>query len=134
MINKSLVLASKLFPTIFEGGCRQYHFSFIWYKRKRLMSIGVNHPNKPAAKALYFAKRYGCKKGIKYPYVHSEIDALSRLFGRVYIDGRYTVINIRLNSLGELQNSRPCRDCRQVLEALGVSYIYSTSTGFLYDN
>jgi hypothetical protein len=130
MTKRSLEIATELFPNIYEGSDRQYHFSFIWFKRKRLLSIGLNNPNKPNAKALYFANRYSLTKQRKYPYIHSEIDAISRLFGRFYIDNQCTMVNIRINSLGELQNSHPCKDCKQVLDALDVNYIYSTTTGF----
>lgn len=129
-IDKSLKLSYSLYPKYFEGTDRQYHFSFLWYKRKRLVAVGVNNPSQPSAKALYFANRYNLRKQKEYPYIHSEVEAIARVFGKFYIDERCTMVNIRINSLRELQNSRPCRDCEQLLTALNVSCVYSTTTGF----
>lgn len=75
-------------------------------------------------KVLKFARRFGIKHWIKFPYAHSELSAISKLWGKYYIDKDVKIVNIRLNSFLKLQNSKPCKNCMKILSALGVSKIY----------
>lgn len=94
------------------------------------MSIGQNYPDNTNAKAMRFAKRFRNRKQIKYPYLHAEVDMLSKLWGKYYIDSKMKVVVLRLNSNGELKNSKPCAGCSNIFSALGVEKIwYSTKGG-----
>lgn len=131
IVDRSINLAHSLFPVAYSGKrkYRTYHFSFAWRSNK-LLSIGQNDPDKTNAKAMWFAKRFGNKKQIQYPYLHAEVDMLSKLWGRYYIDSKMKVVVLRINSGGQLRNSRPCSGCNNILSALGVDKIwYSTKDG-----
>ena len=94
------------------------------------MSIGQNYPDNTNAKAMRFAKRFKNKKQVDYPYLHAEVDMLSKLWGRYYIDSKMKVVVLRINSKGELQNSKPCPSCSNIFSALGVGKIwFSTKNG-----
>ena len=108
---------------------RTFHFSFAW-KKNKLISIGINNPFMVNSKALKFAQRFNTKKQIKYPYLHAEIDMISRVWGKTRIDGSIKVVVLRLNSEGQLKNSKPCKSCASILEALDVDNIWwSDSVG-----
>lgn len=135
IIQKSLEIALALFPETYKmrkkGAGHNYHFTFAWYKGKKLVAIGQNQPAKPSKKALNFARRYKTHHQLKYSYLHSEIHAISKLFGRIWIDSDLTIINIRLNRWFQLQNAKPCKSCSKILSALKIkNVIYSTPKGF----
>ena len=130
-INKSIAIAKSLFPESYQKKTKYqpFHFAFLWMKN-RLISIGQNIVDKPSAKALYFAKRFGSEKQKKYPYMHAEINAIQRAWGKVHIDSSMSLISLRLSVNGNLQMAKPCRDCQSVLSALNIESVWwSTSTG-----
>ena len=131
IFDKSVKISESLFPEIYDSTkkYRTFHFSFAW-KKNKLISIGINNPFMVNSKALKFAQRFNTKKQIKYPYLHAEIDMISRVWGKTRIDGSIKVVVLRLNSAGQLKNSKPCRSCASILEALDVDNIWwSDSVG-----
>lgn len=133
ILDKSYEIALKLFPERYKKHKSKnfYHFSFIFHRNK-LVSVGVNSQDKPNAKALYFAKRFGIKRRIEFPFIHSEIDSVARLWRKYHIDSSLACVNVRINRFGELKNSKPCDDCSTVLMALGIDEIYyTTDEGFM---
>ena len=124
-ILKSIEIAKKLFPSAYDAKkrYRTFHFSFAW-KRNKLLSIGQNVPHYPSGKALKFAKMVNTPKTIRYPYLHSEVDMISKLWGKTRVDGNLKVISIRINRFGNLCNSKPCKSCSTILSALDVSDIW----------
>ena len=130
-IKRSVEIAQSLFPQTYEErtGYRTYHFAFGWYKNK-LLSIGQNRTDTPSGRALKFARRFNNTETIKYPFLHAEVDLISRLWGRHYINNKLKVVVIRLNRFGEMQNSKPCSNCSNILSALDVNKIWwSTNRG-----
>ena len=130
-VDKSVQLALSLFPEAYseKRGYRTFHFAFGW-KKNKLLAIGQNYPDKPSGKALRFPRMFKTPHTIAYPYLHAEIDVVSRLWGKVYIDNNIKIVVIRLNRTGQLQNSKPCKSCKTVLDALGVEDIWwSTNKG-----
>ena len=130
-ISKSIEIALSLFPETYsqKQGYRTFHFAFGW-KKNELLAIGQNHPNKPSGKALRFARMFKTHETIAYPYLHAEIDLISRLWGKIHIDNNVRIVVIRLNRTGQLQNSKPCKSCRTVLDALSVEDVWwSTKEG-----
>lgn len=105
------------------------HFAFI-YRKNKLLSIGQNDPTSTNAKSRKLAKRFGAKKPLVYPYIHAEIDVISKLWGRLYIDKIFTLVSIRLNRHGELRISKPCKDCQIVLSSLCIPVIFYDGKGF----
>lgn len=130
ILDQSTITAETLLPKVCLTRKRNkiFHFAF-GYKKNKLLAIGQNNPEQTSAKALRLSKRF--QTGIKYPYMHAETDLISRLWGKYYIDSSLKVVVIRLNRLGELRQSKPCRRCDKVLKALGVNKVWwSTNCGF----
>jgi len=124
-IDRSVDIAQSLFPQAYEerSGYRTYHFAFGWCKNT-LVAIGQNRPDAPSGRALKFAKRFNNTQTIKYPFLHAEVDLISRLWGRFYINNKLKVVVIRLNRFGKMQNSKPCSSCANILDALDVNKIW----------
>lgn len=99
-----------------------FHYSFIVINND-VIGYGLNQPT-PA----------NFPKLASYPYgtwVHSEVDAFFK-HKRKLRDEKFSVINIRLNSFGELRNSKPCECCNNFLRAVGANEVYySTEQGFV---
>lgn len=126
-VEKSLKIAKELFP---QDYCRRkkyrtFHYAF-GFIGKELVGIGLNQPDIPNAKALYFGKRFGVEQFKKYSYLHAEIALLSKFWGKFHIDENLSIYLVRLNKNGEEQNSKPCKSCQTVLNALGVSEVFWT--------
>lgn len=121
---KALQLSLSLFEGSLDLNSRklQYHFSFL-FERNKIVSVGQNQYDL-SAKALYFANRYNIPQKKSFPYLHSEISAISRLWGKIRVDGRLKLVNVRFLKSGEMGISKPCPDCMEVLNALGIDQIY----------
>ena len=131
IVDKSAQLALSLFPQAYskKRGYRTFHFAFAWRKNE-LLAIGQNYPDKPSGKALRFARMFKTRSTMTYPYLHAEIDMISRLWGKIHIDNNIKVVVLRLNSRKQFQNSKPCKSCTSVLTALNVEDIWwSTNEG-----
>ena len=124
-IDKSIKIAIQLFPMAYSNkrSYQAFHFSFL-YKRNKLISIGQNNINQESAKAKKFADTFGLKIQKRFPYIHSEIDSLSKVWGKQYIDGFYSMVVIRLNKSFNLQMSKPCSSCSKVLRAIGLCKVW----------
>lgn len=127
-IKKSIEYSRKLLS---KNSTDFQHFAFI-FKKNKLLSIGQNDPTSTNAKSTKLAKRFGAKKPLIYPYIHAEIDAISKLWGKLYIDKIFTLVSIRLNRHGELRISKPCKDCQIVLKGLCIPVIFYDGKSF-YD-
>jgi len=131
IISQSLGIAQSILPKACEQRKKNkicFHFAF-GYKKNKILAIGQNNPEKTSAKALRLSKRFNTD--IKYPFLHAETDLISRLWGKHYIDNNLKVVVIRLNKNGELRNSKPCRRCDKILQALDVTKIWwSVNDGF----
>lgn len=133
IFDKSYAIALSLFPDRYKSHKSKnfYHFSFL-FCRNKLLAVGVNIQDKPNAKALFFARRFGLKRRIEFPFIHSEISGVQKLWGKYHIDSSIKLVNVRINKFGELKNSKPCDDCYAVLHGLGIDEIYySTNEGFV---
>lgn len=122
IIKRSTKISYDLFesaPQIFKFN----HFAFIWHKNK-LVSIGKNDPVSTHRKALYFGERYNIEKFKRWPFIHAEISAVSKCWGRCVLDKSYSLVVIRIDKNGKLNNSQPCKNCSQILEAIGITKIY----------
>ena len=131
IIDNSIQLAYSLFPETYANKRKyqSFHFTFV-YERNKLISIGQNIIDIPNAKAIKFANRFGVVEKYRSKFLHSEISALSKLYGRFHIDNRLKVVNIRLNKDMVLCNSKPCPNCQIVLDAFGLNRIwYSNELG-----
>lgn len=94
------------------------HFSFI-VQGGRIVEYGWNTYRIPPV-------HYGYKKGT----THSEIDAYRKARG-IMDDGKFVIVNIRLNKHGEMRLSAPCELCYTIMKELGCGEFYfSTDCGF----
>lgn len=80
-------------------------------------------------KAVRLAQRFGAQKPLKFPFVHAETDAISKLWGKKYIGRSLTLVSIRMNRFFELRNSEPCKDCKLVLSGLSLPYVFFDKNG-----
>lgn len=119
------MLAQRFFMDSLESK-NTFHFAFLW-KKNMLISSGQNNPNKPSAKAAYFANRFNLEKQKKYPYLHAELDAISKVWGKIYIDGKFSLVSLRLSGKGILRNAKPCKNCQHTINSIGINDVYWSS-------
>lgn len=120
VINMNNKLKKRVLDTAFAmskfANCKSKHISFIVDKNK-ILSVGWNDGWKthPLAK----------KHGYRFSSIHSELAAIIR----IGIDNCHglTLINVRVNSLGEIRISKPCSICQSWLSTLGLKQIYYTN-------
>jgi deoxycytidylate deaminase len=102
---------------------RKYHFAFI-FRRKKIISVGINSPHSYDSMTKYFGYRYKIPKYQEYCHAHAEIDAISQCWGRTILDSSYTLIVMRINSIGRLCDSKPCDRCQPVLDRIGLKDVW----------
>lgn len=130
ILDRSLELANSLLPLEYSNrsGYRTYHFAFIW-KRNKLLATGINGIDE-SPKCVKMGQTFNSQYMQEFPYVHAEIDAISKLWGRTQITGNLSMVVIRLNKRRELMESRPCQHCMPVLAKLGLTNkLYYSSGG-----
>lgn len=96
----------------------QLHFSFIM-KKKKIISFGYNNAWKSSPYAL--------KYGHRFLAIHSELMAIKNFpypVGELY---RFTFVNVRLRTNGEIALSKPCECCQRMLDAFGINELYYTT-------
>lgn len=125
-IQKSIEYSKKLFN---KNSTKSQHFAFIFRKNK-ILSIGQNDMSCTNAKSPKIAKRFGAQKPLIYPYIHAEIDAISKLWGEIYINKKLTLVSLRLNRYGDLRISKPCDDCEIVIRSLNLPVIFYDGSRF----
>jgi len=106
-------------PLCLEVPRQKKHISLIFHK-KRLVSVGANffktHP-----KAL--------KLGYQFNEMHSELDAFRKL-DRNMKNKKLTLVNVRMNSHGQLRMSRPCGICSGWCVEVFDKIYYTDDEGF----
>lgn len=129
ILRKSIDIAYSLFQPSREQAV--YHFSFGFHGNK-LIGMGQNEPARPNGRAMKIAKIF-CNNHFKeFPYLHSETDLIGRLWGKVHLDRKLVLVNIRLNRHGKIRKSRPCKNCQLILDSLYIENIIwsNDSNGF----
>lgn len=131
-LDKSVEMAEAMFPAEYDNrdGYQSFHFCFIW-KRNKLLSVGVNDVNRENGRVLTFAQKFNVP--VLWPYMHAEINAISKLWGRHIIDQSLKTVVIRINKHFHLKNSKPCENCMPIMEKLGMTnkLWYSTNHGIV---
>lgn len=132
ILDKSLDVAFQLYNQELN---KPQVFCFI-YDGKRLLSIGQNEMETKNAKALYFGKRYKIPHLIEFPFIHAEIDAIGKLWGKHHITGTEKVVVVRLKKSGTTAKERkiiipalakPCDSCYNVLQPIGLRRVWWTT-------
>lgn len=95
------------------------HISIITNKRLHILSLGFN-----SGKTHTLTQKYG----YKYPVIHSELDALTKLS---YTDKQQSLylFNYRFNHNGVIGQSRPCEYCLPWCVTVFDKIFYSTKDG-----
>lgn len=127
-IDRSLDTAYKLFPAKYRDeknakrGWKAIHFAFV-YRRNTLLAIGQNSYTEDGR----IVKFRRLAPAMRFNYPHAELDCLSKLWGREHIDGSMRMVVVRLNRHGMLCDSKPCSNCRDVLNALCLTDVYASN-------
>lgn len=125
IVDRSIKIAHKIFPEVYynqKSHNVNYHFAF-GYCRNKLIKIGIND-YAPSNKARKLGEIFGVNHYKKWPYLHAEIDLISKLLGWYHIDSSLKVVVVRLNKFHALQMSKPCPNCTSILKALNISEVY----------
>jgi len=103
------------------------HYAFI-VQHNQIVEWATNGRLEPPLHYGY----HSSKNDITFvPKFHAEIWAYKRARG-ILEDGFFEIINIRLNKLGKLRLSKPCRPCFELLSAVGCkNFYFSSEVGFL---
>jgi len=94
------------------------HFSFIVRKRE-IISIGWNSYVKTHPEAI--------KWGFPFRYRHSELHAIIKFPDKIGEIRKCQLYNVRVNRLGEVGMSRPCRYCLPMVLDFGFKKIHYTN-------
>ena len=99
---------------------RTKHFTFI-LRRNKVISFGWNKGFKTSV--------YAARLKYKYPYLHSEIDALKNFPWPNRELSKCKLVNLRIGGdKRELMISRPCEYCEPVLRYMEIGEIYYTDS------
>lgn len=120
ILKKSISIAYSLFLPSREQ--ESYHFSFGFHGSK-LIGMGQNEPFRPNGRAMKIAKIFSNHHFQEFPYLHSETDLIGRLWGKMYLDRKVALVNIRLNRHGKLRKSRPCKNCQLILDSFNIENV-----------
>lgn len=63
----------------------------------------------------------------EYRYRHAEVRVLRKARGIMSIRNPFDVINTRLNRIGKMRNSYPCKRCRLALRLVGCHSVWYTN-------
>lgn len=115
-------MSRAMFPNQYKMSSQyqSYHFCFIW-KRNTLLSVGTNNVEQENGRVIFFANKFKVPEMKRFPYIHAEIDAISKLWGRHHIDSSLKTVVIRINKDYDIRNSKPCDRCNSVLNQLGLT-------------
>lgn len=100
---------------------RSKHFSYLC-QGNHIICHGYNRNRKthPLAQKYY-----------RYPFIHSELSAILRFPDRPVELKQCTLYNIRVNKVGQILLSRPCKNCQRLLLDFGIAKVfYSNEFGY----
>jgi deoxycytidylate deaminase len=100
------------------------HVSFIT-RRNTIICYGFND----ILKTHPMSKRFG------YPNenIHSELAAIKNFSLPVSELKKYTLFNVRIDRNGQFNNSKPCKNCRRMLEYFGIKKVYFSTKKGMFD-
>ena len=105
------------FDLIDKPSTLNLHYSFILL-RNNVLSIGWSS-TKTTPMAL--------KIGYRYQSCHSELSSIKRFILPPSELRRCKLVNIRINRLGQIQNSEPCKFCKKFLKEFDFREIWYTT-------
>lgn len=93
------------------------HFSFI-VKKNRIRSIGINNTKKTCPLSYKFNPLW--------PYVHSEMSAVSKFDGKLSELSNCILVNVRLDKQGKVMMSKPCKNCLRMIQIFDFKKVIYT--------
>lgn len=103
------------------------HYSFV--VQGKIIEWGTNNNKVPA---LHYGYHSRIEDHRFKPKTHSEVAAYWKAKGLLERNRSFDLINIRLNRMGQMRNSKPCFCCYGLLKALGCdTFYYSTEDNFM---
>ena len=126
ILEMSLALAGK-----HRSFQRCKHFTFI-YEKNKLMSVGINNPKTHPwnLKFNYINKQKN--KISEMVGTHSEMCAVRKM-GYSYSFEGLILINTRVNRNNQIDYSKPCNGCLQMICELGFSKVFYTNKHKKFD-
>lgn len=101
---------------------KTFHTTFI-YKGSKLLKIGHNSYTKLHREHKFGKYRPTKDDSSRYTAgIHSEMDAIIKLGQTDCSD--LTFVNVRINNTGEPAISKPCLNCKRVLEQVGFKTLW----------
>ncbi len=98
-----------------------YHYAFA-IKKNKILEVGKNQPEYESKNALYLGRIYSIKKWNVYPFLHAESDLISRL-DKDYHNNKTEILSLRINRHGRFKLAKPCINCQQLLDKIGITKI-----------
>ena len=121
-------IARAMYPKV-SNRKENYHLTFVW-RGGKIISIGENSNKTHTINVRYNKKinRYGVdisdSKGSC-----SELNAYIKLRNNTNMDySKLTMINIRINRNGSLDNSHPCPSCKNLIKFISPKKCYHTNS------
>lgn len=114
IIKKAISIAKAICPETQSQGLRTSHVAFL-IKKNKIIKIGWN-------------KKRTHPQICKHPYhegyvgIHAELDAVLKSGEDELHD--HSMIVLRFDRKGKLNNSKPCPGCASVLSQVGITDIY----------
>ncbi len=100
------------------------HFSFL-VRKNNVLSTGWNYQFKTHPLAVKF--------GYKYPYIHSEISAITKFPQKVENLKKCVLVNVRIGNNNKPLLSRPCQYCQKLIKAFGIGKVYYSNEYGLFE-
>ena len=122
ILDKSMNIALQLHQNRVQ---QDFHIYSFLYRKTSLIAIGKNNMIVQKNKALSLGKKFNVKHFLDFPYIHAEMDALSK--NRLSITGKEELVVIRLNTLFSIKLAKPCIHCEKVIKAIGIRTIHYTT-------
>lgn len=124
ILDKAMNIALQLHQNRVE---QDFHIYSFLYRKTNLLAIGKNNMIGQRNKALSLGKKFNVKHFLDFPYIHAEMDVVSKVFNRNELTGKEVLIVVRLNVHSVPRMAKPCEHCEQVLRAVGLNKIYYTT-------
>lgn len=110
------------------------HFA-IAFDGNKPIAIAQNNAVQMNAKAKRIGKKFNIQAYIDFPFLHSEINLLCKLYKEHgYISSSWKMVVIRIGRSGKLMISKPCKNCQTVLDEVSWANIYWSVDDRLFSN
>lgn len=117
-------LIEKSFDLFEKGNNKFFHISYLADGNK-VVAVGRNN----MVKSHPFCNKYG----YEYPFIHSELDAITKFPYRMRELKNYVMYNVRIGGDKKIRLSRPCIPCQRLIIGTKVKRAYFTNEYGLFE-